>query len=433
MRGLLSARQDLPTPMMPSTPPAAPVQAKKRPKLWDLEHKHHCPVIGTCLRMDDLGRFARRYQLAAALDDEFALHVETVSCCQSRNVVSEALQKFLDRKYEMAISRFAKLKTDKEILAAWRVSQAKGDIAGPMWAVYTHKASSVATRDTVYGDVHMLSHQIGAGQAADTRRLDYLEKENAELKRSLDLEWTQHQTHTTTLKARLAELETSVSEQTRVRDELIRLQERVSLYESGEAMAELGHRLAAMERTNQQMAAAMQRINELENALQAAQQQAMECARQRDDAAAERDALERLLLPDQSSAPSCDGLCACCEAAPSGRCVLYVGGRASLVAQYRELAQRLGVRLVHHDGGLEEALSRLPELIQSADAVICPTDCISHSAYYNLKSHCKRTGTPCLFFRGAGIASFATAIARVNKGEFSLAGQPASACNALSG
>jgi hypothetical protein len=50
-----------------------------------------------------------------------------------------------------------------------------------MWAVLTHKAASPETRKQVYGDVHMLSHQIGAGQAADLRRLQWLEKQHVEL------------------------------------------------------------------------------------------------------------------------------------------------------------------------------------------------------------------------------------------------------------
>ncbi len=73
--------------------------------------------------------------------------------------------------------------------------------------------------------------------------------------------------------------------------------------------------------------------------------------------------------------------------------------------------------------GLEESLSRLPDMINGADAVLCPTDHISHNAYYHVKSHCKRIGRPCLFYKGAGVSGFAAAVARVNRGEYSVAGQ----------
>lgn len=416
-----------------NTPPAMPdlcrfagkplAQPMKPSKLWDLPPKHHCPVIGTCLRMEELVRLARRHELEAALHDEFELHVETVALCQSRNAVSEALQKYLDRKYAASLTRFAKLKSDAAVLAAWRECLAKGEVAGPLWATYTHKAASTQTRDVVYADIHMLSHQVGAGQAADARRLAYLEKENVELKRALEAEATQHQSQTAKLKQRLSELEAALGERARLDEELATLRVRLAQAESGDAFAEMEQLMTAAQRTNAQMALELARNAELEQALQTAQRQVAELEQQRTAAVAERDALERILSASQRADDTCDMQCACCDRATTQRCVLYVGGRTSLVAQYRELAERIGVRLVHHDGGQEESLSRLPELIHKADAVLCPTDCVSHTAYYNLKNHCKRTGKPCLFFKGTGVASFAVAMTRIAKGEFSLQGQ----------
>jgi hypothetical protein len=84
------------------------------------------------------------------------------------------------------------------------------------------------------------------------------------------------------------------------------------------------------------------------------------------------------------------------------------------------LAEQMGIRLTHHDGGQQHALSRLPEMINSADAVICPTDCVSHAAYYQLKRLCKRHSKPCLLFKGKGVASFASALIRLSLGQVSL-------------
>jgi hypothetical protein len=105
--------------------------------------------------------------------------------------------------------------------------------------------------------------------------------------------------------------------------------------------------------------------------------------------------------------------------------VLCVGGRAATLGPCRQLAARLGIRLLHHDGGQEESLARLPELIRSADAVVCPTDSVSHSAYYQVNNQCKRVGKPCLFYKGAGVSGFALAMSRVLRGEFSVSGQRA--------
>jgi hypothetical protein len=143
--------------------------------------------------------------------------------------------------------------------------------------------------------------------------------------------------------------------------------------------------------------------------------------RERDTLATERDALERFLLTGENGDNNCDEGCDGCDRRAAGRCVLCVGGRTALLSQYRALAERLGIRLIHHDGGLEDSLSRLPILIGSADAVLCPTDCVSHNAYYTLKQHCKRAGKPCLLFKGGGVSSFAVALARLSAGQVSIA------------
>jgi hypothetical protein len=63
-------------------------------------------------------------------------------------------------------------------------------------------------------------------------------------------------------------------------------------------------------------------------------------------------------------------------------------------------------------------------LIASADAVVCPSDCNSHTAYHQVKRPCRQAGTPCLFYQGTGVSSFALALSRLATGEQSLSGGP---------
>ena len=400
-------------------PPAASSAGRKRPKLWDLDDKHHCPLIGTCLSIDELQRFAKRFHFAAHPGNEFALHVEAVAQCRNRNPVSEAMQRHLDRKYPLWVDRFGKLKNDRDLQALWHECQQRGEIAGPLWALCTHRNASQACLQQVYADVHMLSHQAGAGLAADTRRLSHLAKENAELKIGLKRELA-------ALRRQLAAAEAERTERDALRKEIDTLKKRLQRFESGQVVVEMGQRLVALQASHDKLLATSGRVWELERDLKDIREDTQRIAAERDAALAERDALEHLLRV-MEPAP-CDAIpgsnnCAACEHATSSQCVLYVGGRAALLAQYRQLAERLGITLIHHDGGQEESLSRLPELIRSADAVMCPTDHISHNAYYHVKAHCKRVGKPCLFYRGGGISSFAVAMARLGRGEYSLAGE----------
>ena len=62
------------------------------------------------------------------------------------------------------------------------------------------------------------------------------------------------------------------------------------------------------------------------------------------------------------------------------RSFLYVGGRDCQVAHLRQIASNFGAELIHHDGGLREAVSRIDTVLPSVDCVFCPIDCISHDA-----------------------------------------------------
>ncbi|WP_161493273.1 DUF2325 domain-containing protein [Zoogloea sp. LCSB751] len=400
-------------------PPTGSTAGRKRPKLWDLDDKHHCPLIGTCLSIDELQRFAKRFHFTARPGDEFALHVEAVAQCRTRSPASEAMQRHLDRKYLLWVDRFGKLKDDKALQTLWHECQQRGEIAGPLWALCTHRNASQTSLQQAYADVHMLSHQVGAGLAADTRRLAHLEKENAELKGGLKRELA-------ALRRQLAAAEAERAERDTLRNDIDTLQKRLQCFESGQVVVEMGQRLMALQTSHDKLLATSGRVWELERNLKDIREDAQRIAVERDAALAERDALEHLLraMEPATCEITADGdACAACEHALGARCVLYVGGRAALLAQYRQLAERLGITLIHHDGGQEESLSRLPELIRSADAVMCPTDHISHNAYYHVKAHCKRVGKPCLFYRGGGISGFAVAMARIGRGEYSLAGE----------
>ena len=158
----------------------------KRLRLWELKDKFHCPLIGTCLPMDELARLARRHAFNGDLRDEFTLHVEAVGRAGSRNPFSEDLNRHFERKYAGYVARFERMKTANEVLAFWKAHFENGEVAGPMWAALTHKAANDETRHAVYADVHMLSHQVGAGLAADAKRLAWLARRNEELAATLE-------------------------------------------------------------------------------------------------------------------------------------------------------------------------------------------------------------------------------------------------------
>jgi hypothetical protein len=63
----------------------------------------------------------------------------------------------------------------------WDDALRSGDIPGAYWALLTHPATTDELMKGAFGDVHMLSHLVGAANRADIRRRRALEAENADL------------------------------------------------------------------------------------------------------------------------------------------------------------------------------------------------------------------------------------------------------------
>jgi hypothetical protein len=268
--------------------------------------------------------------------------------------------------------------------------------------------------------VHMLSHQVGAGQAADLRRLKWLEKQRVELiAENVRLKDEQRDQAEQLLLMRQA-LQAEQAQTALLAPLLKRVQE----LESGQAMIGIGRQLMLAEAQAARAREAEMRIQALESKIGVLRADKTRLTRERDEFGLERDALEQLWSGEAvPPVAACDGDCAACPNPLRGRCVLCVGGRTPLLPQYRALAERLGVRLIHHDGGKEEALARLPDLLNASDAVICPTDCVGHLAYYQLKKHCKQNGKPCVLTRNSGVAGFAAALTRLAEGRADIQSQ----------
>ncbi|MBN8949239.1 MULTISPECIES: DUF2325 domain-containing protein [unclassified Rhizobium] len=98
-----------------------------------------------------------------------------------------------------------------------------------------------------------------------------------------------------------------------------------------------------------------------------------------------------------------------------GRSFLYVGGRDCQVAHLRQIASNFGAELIHHDGGLREAVSRIDTVLPSVDCVFCPIDCISHDACLRVKTGCKKFGKAFIPLRNGSKSSLERALQTMNE------------------
>lgn len=403
------------TPVPTPTPYAAPAPVRPktphRRRLWEIHRKYHCPIVGTCLTVEELRKLACRAGLDGwDSESDYALHSTAVGLARDRNGLSDPMQKLLERKFEATIRRFSRAKSGDEVLSLWSRALAEGEVKAALWAALSHGCADEQLAQLIYEDVHMLSHQVGASSHASLGELSRLRRMETELTAKIT---RMRERHAAQLSEKEADIRALNQRLTRIPELEQRLGEAENrLHTSHQGLAntlpDAGKQRLEME--SRRATQAEKRCAELEARLKELQQSHVEL--QGEWEAAE-DTLARML--DPSACHGCEEGQAghCSNGNFSGCCILCVGGRTGLADQYRALVERGNGRFIHHDGGLEDNPRRLPALLSSADAVICPADNVSHGAYYVVKRLCKQYGKPCIMLKRSGLSTFARGLAEL--------------------
>ena len=76
----------------------------RRRKLWDIEDRFHCSLVGTCLDLEELRRLGRKAGVSGEmLADDYQLHTTFVGIVGERSGAARLVGKYLDRKYRQQI------------------------------------------------------------------------------------------------------------------------------------------------------------------------------------------------------------------------------------------------------------------------------------------------------------------------------------------
>ena len=179
----------------------------RRRRIWEVTANLHCSIIGTCLTTAELRQILVKVGLPGAhKETDHELHSRAVLLAGRKDHASKLLQKALDRRHRSAIGQFAKARDPEGLRALWASAVQRADIPGAYWAILTHpQATEDLVRD-VFGEVHMLSHLVGAANRADIRRLRELESENAALQEKVARQQRQLRDAVVTREATIANL-----------------------------------------------------------------------------------------------------------------------------------------------------------------------------------------------------------------------------------
>ncbi len=311
----------------------------------------------------------------------------------------------------MAIKQFAKAKDENALHELWKEALSRGDIPGAYWAVLSHPAATDAIMRKAFGDVHMLSHMVGAANRADIRRLCQLEEQNAALSAKAEAQQLQLRDGFTERDSKIQMLNEALS---RALTQTPASKENTSgdARAAREALTDLDRRLSR-EITSRER---------LERRIQSTTLAAAQAERARRDLCDECEGLRRELPTLEAQLN--DWLAEDNNSRPlklSGAQVLYVGGRAHQVPQLRVIVERAGGILLYHDGGIEHSTTLLPGLISRADYVVFPIDRISHDAMGTLKRQCRQAAKPFISLRTSSLASLLSGLATFEQSELAAA------------
>ena len=272
-----------------------------------------------------------------------------------------------------------------------------------------HRHATEALRQKAFGDVHMLSHLLGAANRADIRRLVALEHENQELRDRLERQQQRAQDSAATHANELGEMQRSLidahGQLSAARADL----QQVGFDQGGEpqrqgradmVVVQTGRRERAEQEAAESKAEAARLCEELEHLRKHVRVLGSELH------AAETQLRELITSPHDG-----DGLPATVlEGQLRGRRILYVGGRPSSTPAIRSLVERHGGAFQRHDGGYEDRKGLLASAVSGSHLVVFPVDCVDHDSALNLKRLCTKLGITYLPIRNASVASFAAGI-----------------------
>ncbi len=361
-------------------------------------------MIGVCFDVDELRGLMTKVMHFPRDTSDFVLHTTAVGACEERSRLAELLHKHLEKRFQLSIRRFSTARSSDALSALWQEAVANGsEIPAALWSCWTHPACDAKLEQAIYGDIHMIQHQVGSGTRADLNTLKALRTDNTQLRLQLD--------------AARRDNETMRSEKSRATQAL------------GARVAELRVDLAGKEAWGAGLAAQLDQLRQILPDLkdrQALSRRASDAEARASALSAHAAALEdelaglkRLLgrtaaTTQEAGAGGENGQFSAVDRNSAvnvtGKCVLCVGGRSGAVDAYRQVIEQRGGRFLHHDGGLEESLHRIDAALAAADLVICQAGCISHNAYWGVKEQCKRTGKPCIYMKTTGVSGLSRLI-----------------------
>jgi len=377
------------------------VRRDARRRIWEIIGASHCSIVGTCLTIAELRKIARRtgFLENEARYGDYQVHGLFVEKMHEENVVSRAVQKHLDTKFEGAVRKAKALDGEEAFLDYWESAVDNGFVPGAYWALIGHPRLPAGVETRIFGDIHMMSHLSGAAHRGEAREVAEARRAKSEIARRLANVIAERNDELALLRGEIERLGEELRQARALSAECVSLRREIDALRAEERSDETLRELAALRSAHADLREDHARL-----------ERRLERSRAREQRSVAAEPTRRIAPLAVASEIAIVAESRESESDLCGRCLLYVGGRPRTVCRLQRLVARRNGSLIHHDGGMEDNRAMLSELVRRADAVFFPVDCVSHRAVGAVKSLCESHGIPYCPLRSASASAFEKAI-----------------------
>ncbi|MCW7753141.1 DUF2325 domain-containing protein [Desulfobotulus sp. H1] len=340
--------------------------------LWEIPQSMKCPLVGTCLSIDDHHHLLKKAGFNVRRICPASLHAAVMENIDAPTRVARRIDTFLKKKYLTSATEWLH-SPESAIRKLWETGIQTGELELPLYIIACRSNISQSLQAEVFGTLHMLGHTAKRDLLESRRMIVRLEKllaEEKELSRRIQKNLKEK---TDTLMAKTAELEKWQRLETNTSTSSPREET------AKESLENLSERLQRLQDKNQ---ALNQRVKKLETeraewrkAPQISGSEPAETPIQQTKPHALRPFPPKAEVPDLGY-----------------KRVLVVGGRPCMRPLYRNAVETTGGQFEYHDGCIHGGKQTLEARVRRSDIILCPVNCNSHGACGLVKEICRKHG-----------------------------------------
>ena len=337
-----------------------------RLRIWEIEDRFKCPVIGWCFDASEQKEILRKEGISTKDKSNMRIHETVVESLGEENRLSQRIDFWLNRKYQKEIQELSSL-AEEEFVGHWKAFLKKGDVEGILWVAVTKSDLSAEAKRSIFGDVHMEMHVRAKKIGLERRKLDQEQEKNGILAESV----REVSRANKILKRENEELRNELAVACRLSETLQRqnrvLEKELSKVNENDFIASMQKETAELrvgrDENLKQISDYQRELRKLQNQnsklLFRLQKQSPPDIHRDDEPGSSVKHDSSSSLPNRISSIDL-----------SQRCVLVVGGVPKMESLYRRLIERNKGIFEYHDGRMNTGTRELVNQVRRADLVL---------------------------------------------------------------